>query len=464
MEKKFKLFGYVLFSILIVLSFYFYRERILVSDSVFQFFKILNFEKFNIESSRYGVVISQIPLLITIKLNLTENVKILAVVYSLSFILLYFSLYVLLDRGFKDTSLSIALLSVLIIGISRSFYHTVTETHQSLMYVVTLYAVYKHNFKNEIFNYVLPLVFCGLSFYSHMVAIIIIPFILVFYHIHYKQAINLKLVFVLFSIVALLIAKLFLFKTTSYEHSFLEQIYDFKTTISSFRDWYSFKFFNIHLPDVYIFELLLFVYSIIYLSKNKKHKELVFLIISTITIFFLLAIIYNKTDSGTMMERAFMPLTVIICIPFFTYIFENYKEKNVIQIVTRIILVISIIRISYTGYECKQRSLKVDKLIEYAKNHSNQDKFIVSDEMLTKDFSLSPSIHYWAYSFETLFVSLIEDENRQITIFATDLQDVSELTEKPDIFLSMPSWMIWKNEVMNKKYYNVKAEYYEQLE
>jgi hypothetical protein len=464
MDKKFSLFAYLLFAILLILSVFYYQERVFYADSGYQFFKIINFEKFNIEASRYAVFLTQIPLLIAIKLNLTENVKVLALIYSVSFIILYFSLFVFIDRILKNTTASIVLLSVLIIGISKSFFYTVTETQQALAYAITLYAVYKFNFKYQIFNYLLPVVFCALSLYSHIVAIIVIPIILTFYHIHFRQAINSKLIVVLLSLITLLLIKLLLFKATTYEQSFLDQASDIKAIVASFWSMASVRFFNIHLPDIYVFQILFFIYSILYLINNKKYYDLAFLISSTILVFGFLAVTYNKHDSAMNMERAFMPLSVIICIPFYTYFFENKDKRTILSLIIQAILIFSIVRITYHGYLFKQRASKVKSAIEYAKSVSNEDKFIITDKTLAEKFSLSPSIHYWSYSFETLMYSLIEDKDRQVTIYAADLEDLTELTDKRNVFLATTFWIYWDEAGMNKKYYKLKSETYHLLE
>ncbi len=83
--------GHFSFLILFFLSIFYYKQRIVFIDTVFQFFKIVNFGQFNIEAGRYSAVFSQIPLLLGVKAHL--SLRLLMLIYSISFIAIYNSLY-----------------------------------------------------------------------------------------------------------------------------------------------------------------------------------------------------------------------------------------------------------------------------------------------------------------------------------------------------------------------------------
>jgi len=84
----FGVLGHLSFFILLLGAVYFYKERILFADSAFQFFKIVNFEKINIEAARYGAILPEFPLLLAMKLGI--GLKMLLIIYSVSFIGLYY--------------------------------------------------------------------------------------------------------------------------------------------------------------------------------------------------------------------------------------------------------------------------------------------------------------------------------------------------------------------------------------
>lgn len=134
--------GHLSFMALFLASVYFYKERILFADSAFQFFKIINFEKFNVEAARYGSVLPEIPLLMAVKLGL--NLKMLTIIYSVSFIGLYYLVYILCVHWLKNPKAGLAVVLTLILCISQSFFHPVTETHQSLVYSVLLFAILQY--------------------------------------------------------------------------------------------------------------------------------------------------------------------------------------------------------------------------------------------------------------------------------------------------------------------------------
>ena len=121
--------GHLFFFVLLLFSIYFYKERILFTDSAFQYFKIINFEKINIEASRYGAILPQLPTVLFSKLGL--NIKLLPIIFSCSFVLLYYAIYVITVHLLKNAETGFIILLVLTACISQSFFHPVTETHQS---------------------------------------------------------------------------------------------------------------------------------------------------------------------------------------------------------------------------------------------------------------------------------------------------------------------------------------------
>ena len=140
----YKYLGHIGFWILLLLSVLFYKERILFNDTVFQFFKIVNFEKFNIEAMRYSTVITQIPVLIALKLN--NGLRTLLMIYSISFVVVYYMVFILCIHVLKNPAAGIAILFSLIICITESFFHPCTETHQAIVYSILLYAILQYNF------------------------------------------------------------------------------------------------------------------------------------------------------------------------------------------------------------------------------------------------------------------------------------------------------------------------------
>ena len=142
-RNPYLLIGHLSFIILFLLSFIFFRERILFADTAFQFFKIVNFEKINIEASRYGAVLPQIPVLLSMKLGV--SLKWLTIIYSGSFILLYYLVFLGCAYWLKNVPAALAVIIVLILCISQSFFHPVTETHQSLVFSILAYAIFYYN-------------------------------------------------------------------------------------------------------------------------------------------------------------------------------------------------------------------------------------------------------------------------------------------------------------------------------
>ena len=140
--KHFRIIGHVFFIVLIAMASLFYVERVLCSDSSFQLFKMIVFDKFNIEAGRYSMVIAELLQFIPIKLGLSLNAIIF--VYSISFIALFYSIFLLCVYKLKSIEAGIIIL-LLVIGIRNTFFHAISETWQALVFASLFYAWLRFN-------------------------------------------------------------------------------------------------------------------------------------------------------------------------------------------------------------------------------------------------------------------------------------------------------------------------------
>jgi hypothetical protein len=444
-------------------SIYFYQERVFFSDTSFQFFKILNFEKFNIEAARYSVFFTQAPLLLLVKSGLTTNIQTLSIVFSVTFLTIYYGLFLLIDKGLKDNVTATILLAVFVISISRSFYHTVTETHQAVIYTIGLYAFYKHQFKRPILNYVIPIFFIALALYAHIVAIVFVPFVLIFYHIHYNKKINARIIISIALLFILGLIKILFIKTSTYQDSFLLNVLKTDQIFLNIINSSSLRFINAHLFNTYFIHIFLFIFNIVFLIKRKKKKESIFFIAYTIIALLTLLIVYNKVEGPMMKERALMPLGIVLAVPFFTYLYEDKNIKKWVYYIAATILLFATIKIFIAGEVFSKRTEKVHQLINYASNYNTNDKFIINDILLTNKFDLAPSKYNWSYPFETLLISTTEKNFHQITILGVHTKNIEKLTRKTNVFLGPDFWPVFPIKDINKKFFDLKSEHYIEL-
>ncbi len=450
----FGILGHLSFFLLFLASVYFYKERIFFADSAFQFFKILHFEKINVEAYRYGAILPEFPVLLAMKLGI--GLKLLTIIYSVSFIALYYAIFLLTIKFFRNTSAALSVVVILILCISQSFFHPVTETHQSLIFSVLLFAILQYSSIRHNRLQVLPaFLVILLSFFAHPVALYTLIFVIGYSAIDQKQLKSAKPYILLLLIVGLAIAKVLLTDENSYEGKFFSELLKSPLLILQLPHAYSTKFLLGRIFGLYFWVMVFELSLLMVLVLKKEYIKLIWQL--AITGFFLIITLltYNKGDSDMMMERAFMPLALFVSIPLLTEILKNYNRFNTFKLIflTGIIL-LSLNRIYLQGKTFRERTRFNQELLAKTSRFPNR-KFIIESSELQKHY-----ITYWSYSFETLMLSSITANIPTQTIFpANDLSKLTKYTDgAKDVFLGADFWLEWGINDLNQRYFNLSQE------
>lgn len=450
----FLLLGHLSFIVLFALSFLFFKERIFFSDTAFQFFKIVNFEKINVEASRYGAILPELPVLLAMKLGV--NLKGLTIIYSGSFILLYYIAFICCVYLFKNVPAGLAIVIVLILCISQSFFHPVTETHQSLVFSILVYAILQYSgFRYSIIQYLLAIALIVLAFFTHPVAVYPLVFIIGYVAIDKKQLRSFAPYVLLLIVAILAIGKVLLTSENSYEGKFFSELLKSPSLILDLPHAYSAKFFLKRISGLYfwlaIFELALIVYLV-----SKKHYVKLGWQLASSGFFLIITILtYNRGDSDMLMERAFMPLALFVALPLLKETIEDKKFRIPKVIFLAVVILISMNRIYQQGRKFRERTqFNLEMLSKTA--HIPNRKFIVERSEMEKHH-----LTFWSHSFETLMLSAITKNMPTQTIFpASDVNKLTKYTTgNNDVFLGTDFWLVWSINDLNHKYFNLPTNY-----
>lgn len=453
-DLEFVILGYLSFVLLFLASVYFYKERILFADSAFQFFKIINFEKINVEAYRYGAVLPEIPVILAIKLGF--NLKLLTIIFSVSFIFLYFIVFLICIKLLKNISAGLSIVLILIICISQSFFHPVTETHQSLVFSVLVFAILQYSsFRYTLVQILLACLVILLSFFAHPVALYTLVFVIGYSAIDQNQFKSAKPYILLCFVFGLAVAKVLLTDENSYEGKFFSELLKSPLIILELPHAYSTKFLLGRIFGLYFWVMIFELILIIVLILKKEYIKLLwqlgisgfFLIITLLT--------YNKGDSDMMMERAFMPVALLVSVPLLTEMLKNSNQYRFIKtIFLTVVILISVNRIFVQGKAFRERIRFNQELLAKTSKLPNR-KFIMESSELQKHYTT-----YWSYSFETLMLSSITANMPVQTIFpANDVNRLLKYTEKTsNTFLGADFWLEWGIDNLNQKYFDLSSE------
>lgn len=454
--KKYIITGHVFFGIIFLLACLFYLERILYADTSFYFFKLVNFSKINIEANRFSVIFTQILPLLTIKLNLPLNYVVFS--YSISFVLIYYIVYLICVYKLKKPEAGILILLALVLGIRHSFYHTATETHQAVVYVSLFYAWlnYPWNVSTRILRiagyYIINILLIALCYFSHPVTLFPILFIIGYYIVYNRDWKNYLLYMFIILIIFAYSLKFLFTNEQSYEGQIFTSLRNSFDIISNFYNLYSLNFFLKRITNIYLFSVIITILVTVFYIRKGAYLRLIYYLFSLFAFFIINVITYYRGDSDMAMERSYMPLSIFICIPFVKEILIENRRYDILKVAfVNIILLFSLIGIYRTGLIYKERLAYLDILLEYS-NQFPEKKFIIEK----KNVSMEKIIVPWAFATETLiYSSVISHDDARTFYLIDDIETFKFDDQNPDLFLCVDFWRSWDGRRLNASYFDL---------
>ncbi len=448
------------FFVLIFLSFHFALERIIISDAAYYTFNIIN-NNFFTAHGRYTAVIPQILPFLFIYFKF--EIKTIIFIYSLSFYILFYSIYLISNYFYKNKIVNWTIIMFLVIGIAHNFFAAVTELRQGIIYSIlifaNLYYVRKNTIPQNIIFYLTSFLIILLSYFSHPTTLFTLVFIIVFYMIDKKEFKNYKIYILLIFIFILYSHKYFSINNSSYEGEKLNQMDNFFNLIFNIKNFYSFKFAKARVYGIYLIPISIFIFTSLFYIIKKKFLKFAFYTFSTIFFFLIIVIIFNKGDAIMSMEKVFMPINIFIIIPFFKDIFFHYKKYKFLKFSFLIIIFLFSIRtIIMTGKFYKKRIYYLDEFFSDLGKYNNQ-KFLINQKRLKGKYIIGS----FAFAQTSLLYTSLKNKNKQKTVYLTT--KINKFKEKVNLkdkklFLNANFHLKRKTNFLNRNYFNLKDEEY----
>ncbi len=177
--------GNLFFLVLLIYSIVYAAERIIYVDSAWVFFKQVNDQSFACSWERFAAFISEIPLFVAVKLHLPF--KVLVYIFSAGFIVLYYLIWRLCTYKLKNQVAGLLIILGMIMGVRETFLHTITETHQVLVYSALLFALIQAKYRNLFFK---SCIVCSVTIFvrfTHPLGLFTSGFVLLYYFIEKRN-------------------------------------------------------------------------------------------------------------------------------------------------------------------------------------------------------------------------------------------------------------------------------------
>jgi hypothetical protein len=457
-DQLFIISGFIL---LALFSIVFAKERIINSDAAFYLFKLINFEHFNIEHGRYSAFISQLIILTSIKAGM--GVKLLIVIYSLSFIILFFIVFLLLKNILKNKAAGLTVLLLITAGISHINYRPVSESTQGLIYSLILFGILYLRKNNEYINLFKHLLYTFLSLmviilchFSHPITIFPILFILGYYLLDTKSFKDFFPYLLLILVLVIFSFKFFTQTNSSYEEDKLSNIKSMLSHLKNFLQLYPTKFIIKRLYSVYFIPLILWSLLMLKYIKTKSFQKLIYVNVFLFGFIIVHNLIYFAGASDIEHEKNLMTANFFIFLPFsFDYFYDKQNPK-IKSVLLFFVLLFSGFIILKPAHVFKNRIAYLSKL-SHNLSEREGSKFYTLDSGLDQD----RTGFLWSVPVETLLLSSTKGPDHSKTIYSFPKhEDIPEYITEPNLFLCAHFWKKWNLSALNKKYFRLSEEPY----
>jgi hypothetical protein len=453
--------GVLFFSILLIFSWIFYKERILSFDPAFFAFQMIDSHNYSIALGRWGAIFSEILPLAALRQNCSMEtfLRLFSIAPIINYVIVF-----LIIVALKNYRAAIALMLALCLGFRHAFYYTTAELYFGIALSILLWAIvspekeYSSAIKKWIALFASLLLIYVMS-YLHQLTVFAIIFILIAEFISNNRYKDTQLWILFGATIIWFYIRIFVLTSTEYESEkiptpdvFIEQLPFIRYSPSGMH----FKHFAKH--EIWPLFITFFI-TWIYLFKMKKWLYFIFLPCFSVAFLILILITYYKGESPMMYENYYTVFGVFAGVSFAYVLYNNVKEK------WRLLWILPLLAISLSGIHSAHASLTkrvdyLDRLVSYGRKQEKK-KFLVSSQNFPWQYGWVD----WAVPFETTLYSAIAGPDSVVTCYVeSDMEEHNDLLNKENVFLG-PKWAItwFESHHLQKEYFHFPSSGYMKL-
>lgn len=459
-NRFYRFVGYATMLTLIVFSAIYAVIRMCYADNAYTVFNIINSGDFVIAHQRYSILFTQLlPVLATqFKLSLTTILGL----YSINIYLVYAFIFFIITHFLKNIKLGIIYLLTIVLLMGRIFYFQ-SETILGLSFVVLLvsWLDYTKDLRiNTVLKYTISFALIYLSLSSHLLMLIPVFFVVIYPKLDLnKLMINKSDFTLLASAVSILIAKVYLTPSDSYEGNYMATITKLELWKNVFQQ-YPTTFFKQNIK-MYLPSCLLLIFIVGKLICTRNYFKVIFITGTCLFYFMLINVIFYTGDAPAGMERVYLPLAIFILIPFVLDIWNTTNVSWMPKVIITVLLAISLLRIQGFSEEFTIRYNILKNATERLQNVDG-NRFYFDQSEVEGRWEL---LAMWAVAIESLMISTIEHP-KPVTIFMSgnDFNISENDTDNRSEFMFVSFWpKIDANVHLNKNYFNLHEDSYKKI-
>lgn len=415
-DKVLRWIGHLFFGVLLLMSLLYFKERLLHFDAANYTFQLLYFEDFYIGHGRWISAPTQLLPLLAIKLGVSLRTVLL--VYSASFILFYYTIYLIVVYGFRQTKVGLFLALTLCLAMRYKFYGPVGEVILSLGSVALLLGwlwrgeAIRHvsGLRNYLFSFLLTLV---LVLTGHPFAALSLLFVLGFYWISSGKWWD-KEYWIMMGTALLLLGRKYisLQQEGSYEAGQMDNLQEGVKLLGNFQDYYVFDRIVYFLDTEYAFPFAIFCLCLIILLYQKKWLLTLFLLLSHIGMLAAIMVSFSYLNDPIyiLLDGYLSHLGVIWALPM---VYVLLEERRVWSIALMVLLLgFGLDRIHEKRYFFQQRMEIIGSIMDPGLKQGHKKLLHHMDHFDWQRLWLP-----WAIGVETLMYTALQGPEQASTLY-----------------------------------------------
>lgn len=416
------------FGLLLLGAIFFYKQRMFFVDPCFVAFEIINTHQLVITEHRYGAFITQIVPLISSLLHLPLSLILL--LYSASFYLFFISVCLLLVFKFKQYSLALLMIFYFTLFVSDVYFWPNNEVHQGIAWMFLFFGLQFNNvsLRRSFFFHAVSVSVAFLAIFSHFIVMLPMTFLWILFAIDTDRVKSNKNPFIFYSGILLIMMtiKFILGSQGWYDGEKLKGVTNLSVSsvLSAFSSGHLESFAKLVLKNYWI-TLLILLGGIWSLFRYKKLQVLILTLAFLLAYLVLLGITFPEGFGREFlfyMESQWMGMAIILAAPFVFYFLPQLKEREMLGLVTGILLV----RLIYIGLSFpifNERLSTLQNHVDIVKSSGSHKVIIENTPELQQKYLMT-----WGLPVESLMLSALKDKDDPVTFKNIEKSAIKEIS------------------------------------
>jgi len=357
---------------------------------------------FAIQNDRFGAFFTQLLPLAGYKAGL--RLELIALLYSLSFVLLPLASFLFIDRVLKDSRTSLAYLMSLVIMTTHTFYWIQSELPQALAFLFIFVAYLERALRDDTISPVfLPVssLLLLLVCFTHPLTIVPFAFVISYYLLKYPVRYRIILFLALGFIGQYGIRSLFF--RTDYDSQAISVLQNILVYFPNYHDLQSNRNFLHYLAEDYQVFLLVFLAVCITLYLKRNMRLLICVLIFMLGHTLMVNVNYPNGADQFYLENQYCILAVMVAMPFVDLVIPSLENVRIQFALIGALCLIGLVRM-YMAHEPYSERLEWNRRLLAQSESLPGKKVIIPAGMAPLDTLFMT----WGSSYELWLLSTME--------------------------------------------------------